>query len=202
MTDPNTTHFTTENPVRIMFPNLKKPRKTQNGAEKFGVLVLIHKDSPEFEQVRNAVKNAMDRDFNEQLALKGRFNPIKSCKQTDAVREAEGQSPMFSKLENAEDYFYFNANSKEKPGIVDTKLNPILDASCFKSGSYVRVNVNAYTWDNSGKGVSLGLNHIQFVKEGETLATGGGASSPKEAFCGLGGAVANADDQDVDAIFG
>ncbi len=36
-------------------------------------------------------------------------------------------------------------------------------------GCYMRATVNAYSYDNRGKGVALGLNNLQFIKDGERL---------------------------------
>lgn len=46
----------------------------------------------------------------------------------------------------------------------------------IKSGDYVRVSLNAFAYSNAGNnGVSLGLNNVLFVEEGESL---GGGRSP------------------------
>lgn len=195
------THFTTETPVRIMFPNLRTPRAQRNGGPKYGVMVLVHKDSEELKQLKQSVVDAMEAKWNKTVPLKGRYNPIKSCKAADAVREAEGKAPMFDKLEDSDDYYFFNASNHDKPGYVDADVNPLVDLSCFKSGAYVRVNVNAYCWKEE-EGVSIGLNHVQFVQEGPTLMNGSAASggTPQAAFKGLGGKVASAGE--VDELFG
>jgi len=185
------TYFTTETPVRIMFPNLKKPRAQRGGAEKYGVMVLVHKDSKELQQLKDAVVDVMMEKWGKTVKLTGRYSPIKSCAAADAVRAAEGKAPMFGKLENAADYYFFNAQSHDRPGFVDSKVQPLVDLSVFQSGCYVRVNVNPYAWKEE-EGISIGLNHVQFVSEGDSLMTGntGNAGTPQAAFGGLGGAAA------------
>lgn len=211
------TSFTTKEPVRIMFPQLTKPRKQMNGQEKFGVLVLVHKESLVFEQIRETMAEVMRDRFGQIVKLKGRANPIKSCAKVDAERVEEGKEAMFSKLDNAADYVYFNAKSSDRPGIVDRNIEPVgaLDVNnMFKSGTYVNLSLDVYPWKQEhGQGLSIGLNHVQFVKDGETLATGSGGSRPdvNKAFDGLGGKVDVADfddnsdepsDQDVADMFG
>lgn len=197
-----TTFFTTENPVRVMFCNFKKPRKQMGGSEKYGCLILFHKDSEEFAALRSIIKTAMVEEWGSVAKLGGRFNPVKQCAKADLARVEEGKAPLFDKLEDADDYYFINANNVDKPGFVDEDLKALIDLSCFRSGCYVRVNVNAYPWDHGGKGVSIGLNHVQFVKDGPSLSTGGGGGTAAEAFGGLGGKVADAASQEVDDLFG
>lgn len=203
MTDSeNDIYFTTQNPVRIMFPNLRKPRSQRNGNPKFGILVLVHKDSDELQQVKDSIKAVMIDKWGSVEKISGRYNPLKSCQVEDAKREAEGKAKMFEKLEDADDYFYFNAQSHDKPGMVDMKLITLVDLSCFKSGCNVNIAANAYAWKEE-RGISIGLNHVQFHSEGESLISGnggGGAGSPQAAFGGVGGKVADVDA--VDDIFG
>lgn len=65
---------------------------------------------------------------------------------------------------------YTNITSHMKPGIVfsDGKTK-ITDPEKFYPGCYARASVNAYGYDNSGKGVAFGLNNLMFVKDGERL---------------------------------
>jgi hypothetical protein len=187
-----------------MFPNLARPRKQDRGEPKYGVLVLLHKDSEELKMLVAAVKESAEAGG---VKLVGRFNPVKSCKIEDQKRALEGKESLFAKLDDAEDFFFFNAQNTDKPGMVDTHIRPQLDLSVFKSGCYVRVNVNAYVWSyGNDTGVSIGLNHVQFVQEGPSLNTGTnqGAGTPVEAFTGLGGKVdkASATSQSVEDLFG
>ena len=205
-----TTYYTTQNPVRIMFPNLAKAREVQKGKPpRFGCLVLIKKNSDEHKALKQIIIAAMEEKWGKAAALAGRCNPIKDCAVVDKMRDADPEkTTMFDKLDDLNDYVYFNASSQNAPGYVDADLNDLIDLSVFQSGCHVRVNINAWCWENSGdKGVSIGLNHVQFMSEGETLATGNAAargSSGAKAVFNLGGAVADASGAapDVDAIFG
>ena len=84
---------------------------------------------------------------------------------------------------------FVNANSSNKPGLVDADLNPILDKSEFYSGCYGRASINFYAYDSNGsKGIACGLNNLQKFEDGERLA--GGGSTAEEDF----GSLDDADD--------
>jgi len=64
------------------------------------------------------------------------------------------------------------ATSNNKPGIVDAALNPIMDANEIYSGAYYRASIRAYAWDHptGGKGVSIALDNVMKVKDGEAFS--------------------------------
>ena len=78
-------------------------------------------------------------------------------------------------------HYFFNANSKTKPNIVDVNTNVILDKSEVYSGCYARVSVNFYPFNASStaKGVAVGLNSIQKLEDGEPFS---GRSSAEADF--------------------
>ena len=64
------------------------------------------------------------------------------------------------------------ATSNNKPGIVDAALKPIMDANEIYSGAYYRASIRAYAWEHptGGKGVSIALDNIMKVKDGEAFS--------------------------------
>ena len=181
-------YVTTKNEVRIMFPRLFNPKPAAPGKDpSYSVLAIMHKDSEEYADIKDAIEGVCQDAFGGQTKLVGRGNPLKNCAAVDATRESEGQQTLFSKLDNPADYYFFNATSRSRPGIVDTELNDVLAKDAVKDGYYVKLNVNAWTWSHSGtKGVSIGLNHVQIIREGERLASGGGQSDPRSVFKPIG----------------
>jgi hypothetical protein len=74
---------------------------------------------------------------------------------------------------------FFNASSKNKPGIVDENREPIMSNDEFYSGCYGRASVNFYNFSVSGNtGIAVGLNNLQKLEDGERLA--GGASAEED----------------------
>jgi hypothetical protein len=77
-------------------------------------------------------------------------------------------------------HMYMAMSSKQRPGVVDVDLNPILDSTQVYSGCYARVSINAFAYNTAGKkGVSFGLNNVQFLEDGEPL---GGRTRAEDDF--------------------
>lgn len=78
------------------------------------------------------------------------------------------------------DSYFFNANSRQAPQVVDKNVQPILDQSEVYSGCYGRISVNFYGFNNNGnRGIAAGLGNIQKLRDGESL---GGRSNADEDF--------------------
>jgi hypothetical protein len=77
------------------------------------------------------------------------------------------------------------ATSKERPGVVDQNVQPILDESKLYAGCYARAQLIAFAFDHNGsRGVSFGLQNVQFVRDGEPFS---GRQKPEDAFAPIGG---------------
>lgn len=77
------------------------------------------------------------------------------------------------------------ATSNNKPGIVDASLQPIMEANEIYSGAYYRASIRAYAWDHptGGKGVSIALDNVMKVKDGEAFS---GRTDASEDFASFG----------------
>ena len=76
--------------------------------------------------------------------------------------------------------YFINANSSNKPGIVDADTQTIIDPSEFYSGCYGRASVTFYPYNAQGsKGIACGLNNLQKLEDGEPL---GGVSNAAADF--------------------
>jgi len=76
--------------------------------------------------------------------------------------------------------YFLNATTKQKPGVVDAQLNPILDPTEVYSGCYGRASINFFAYNRAGnKGIGCGLNHIQKLEDGDYL---GGRTRPEDDF--------------------
>jgi hypothetical protein len=65
---------------------------------------------------------------------------------------------------------FANISSKMRPGLIDRDGTPITNADDFYPGCFARATVTAYAYDmNGGKGVALGLQNLQKVRDGERL---------------------------------
>ena len=67
----------------------------------------------------------------------------------------------------------FSANEDRRPGIVDAKLQDIIDDADVYSGAWYRCQVRAFAYDTAGnKGVSFGLQNVQKLRDDEPLGNG------------------------------
>lgn len=83
-----------------------------------------------------------------------------------------------------------NANSNERPGVVDRRRIPITDPLEVYSGCYVRASISFYPFNTNGnRGVACGLQNVQKWCDGEPL---NGRVRAEDEF----GALDDVDDDD------
>ena len=108
--------------------------------------------------------------------------PLKKAAE-EAVREKWGDKPpkkLKSPFLDQGDYdkpgyeagcIMVRASSNERPGLVDARVQPIIDPCDFYAGCYCRATLRAFAYDRNGnQGVSFGLQNIQKLRDGERLA--------------------------------
>lgn len=67
--------------------------------------------------------------------------------------------------------YFFNANSKDAPQVVNGKVQPITNRKEIYSGCYGRISVVLYSYFVDGVyGIAAGLGNIQKVRDGEKLS--------------------------------
>ena len=159
--------------VRFSYAQVFEPRAMNEGATpKYSVsLIISKKDKKTLEKVKAAIDSAIEEGKASKWGGKLPKNLKLPLRDGDEEREDDEvyQGSMF-----------VNANSSNKPGLVDAELNPIMDKSEFYSGCYGRASINFYAYDSNGsKGIACGLNNLQKMEDGERLS-GGGASAEED----------------------
>ena len=156
--------------VRFSFVHVFEPAETLNGSLKYSASILIPKSDKDtvarFNKAFDETKQANAAFFGGSVpkALKGGLRD----------GDTEKDDPIYA------GHYFFNANSNEKPGIVDQDVNPIMDKDQFYSGCYGRASITMYPYDASGsKGIAFGLNNVQKLEDGEKF---GGAASAAADF--------------------
>jgi hypothetical protein len=164
------TKFVTDK-VRFSFANVFEPAPNLSGAMKYSVSVLIPKSDKAGVARFNAAFEKVKQDNSTfwgasiPKTLKGGLR--------DGDTEREGDEVYAG-------HYFFNANSNERPGVVDADLNPITDKNEFYSGCYGRASVTMYPYDQSGsRGIAFGLNNVMKLEDGEKL---GGPTSAAVDF--------------------
>ena len=153
----------------LSFPALVTPRPRSEGGEAVYSCSLLFdataQKSAEFAKLKAAAEAAAKERFDGKLPA-GLTMPFRDGNE----KEYAGYAGKI----------YISPWSKQKPGIVDENVEPLLDLDRLYPGVIVRADIKPFAWSVSGKkGVSFGLNHIQIVREGERMD---GKSSPSSVF--------------------
>ena len=157
--------------VRFSYANVWQPKSINGGDEKYSVsLIIPKKDKQTIAEIQAAI----------ELAKK------------EGATKFGGKVPASLKLplrdgdvdrsddEAYKDCYFVNANSKDRPGIVDQNVKPLLDQSEFYSGCYGRASITFYAFNQNGnKGIACGLQNLQKLADGEQL---GGRSRAEDDF--------------------
>ena len=162
--------------VRFSYVNIFKARAAMAGGdEKYSISLLIPKsDKVTIKKIEAAVEEAIREGISSKWGGKRPANLKLPLRDGDTERD----TPEY------EGCFFLNANSNQKPGIVDRDLMEILDPEEVYSGCYGRASINFYPYSvNGNKGVGVGLNNVQKLTDGERL---GGSRATAESDFGDG----------------
>lgn len=151
--------------VILSYPALFTPDEF-GGQKNYKTDCLISKKDPQFKELMADIILILEED----LGLKWddlKHKPIKDFDWEGADREdLKGYASIRTK----------SKADKKRPPVVDTQLLPIGDESEIYGGCVANVNVSVGCYDNKfGKGVTIILNAVQKVKDGEPMAGGGGS---------------------------
>ncbi len=165
--------------VRLSYCHVWQPQAPQAGGEpKYSVTILIPKNDV---NTLNAIYAEMEQVKQAGITSSwgGTLPPIVKIPLYDGDGVRPSGEPFGPECKG---HMVITASSKTQPQIVDINVQPILNQADVYSGCYGRVNINFFSYSNSGnKGLGCGLNCIQKIADGEPLA---GGVSAQEAFGG------------------
>ena len=175
----NPTKVITGPDTRFSYVNLLEPKSTNGGTPKYSASIIIPKsDTLTIKKINDATLAA----YNEgQSKLKGNGRSVPAL---SAIKTPLRDSELEGKDDEAyADSYFLTANSITKPGIVDKDLQPIIEPSEIYSGFYGRASLTFYAFNSNGnRGIAVGLNNVQKLREGEPL---GGHSRAEDDFADL-----------------
>lgn len=155
---------------RVCFPAVFQPESMEEGGPmKYGVSAVwdpskfSDRDKKRWAAMRKALDTESQGRFKKDVKdLPGNFKRALRDGAERAHLEGYGEGTVFA-----------NLTTKSRPGVVDISKSPIGpehgNADEIYPGCYCRATVGAYSYDNKGKGVALGLNNLQKVKDGPRL---------------------------------
>lgn len=157
--------------VRLSYAHLFEPHAIEGNEPKYSVSVIIPKtDKETLTAIKEAVAQAKE-DGKAKWGGKVPANLKTPLHDGDVDREDD---------EAYAGCYFLNANSKNKPGVVDQNVQPIMDATEVYSGCYARLTLNFYAFAASGnKGIAAGLGNVQKLEDGEPL---GGFTRAEDDF--------------------
>lgn len=161
--------------TRFSYVNIFRSRSFREGQDaKYSICLLIpKKDTATLDKIQEAMDDAIEQGIASKWGGKKPKNihlPLR-----DGDEERADEAPEY------EGMMFLNANSTQKPGIIDKDRNEILDPDEVYSGCWGRASINFFPYDSNGnRGIGVGLNNIQKIKDGERL--GAARASAEDDF--------------------
>lgn len=170
-------------PFRLAFPEVFTPKAgVEGGKEKYSISMLFPKDGsaliPSMPgngvlELRKLAFAAIKEKWGEDKAkwpanikaldLKTYISP--TGKDGWPLRDGD-----LVEWDGFAGQIFARASSQFAPGMVNAKLQPIIDKDAVYGGLICRAQVNAYAYDSNGnKGVTFGLNNLQILKDDGTV---------------------------------
>lgn len=158
-------------PCRFSYLHCWEPDSVNGGDPKYSVSAIIPKSDT---KTINAIKAAIEQAKKDSVSKWGGKIPANLKL---PLRDGDIDRPDDEAYAGC---YFFNANSRQAPQVVDSKIQPILDQSEVYSGCYGKISVTFYGYNSNGnRGIAAGLGNIQKLKDGESL---GGRTSAADDF--------------------
>ena len=158
-------------PCRFSYLHCWEPAAVNGGEPKYSVSAIIDKKDS---KTINAIKAAIEQAKKDSVSKWGGKVPANLHL---PLRDGDIDRPDDEAYAGC---YFFNANSRQAPQVVDAKVQPILDQSEVYSGCYGKISVTFYGYNaNGNRGIAAGLGNIQKLKDGESL---GGRSNAADDF--------------------
>ena len=158
-------------PCRFSYLHCWEPDSVNGGDPKYSVSAIIPKSDT---KTVNAIKAAIEQAKKDSVSKWGGKVPANLKL---PLRDGDIDRPDDEAYAGC---YFFNANSRQAPQVVDSKIQPILDQSEVYSGCYGKISVTFYGYNSNGnRGIAAGLGNIQKLKDGESL---GGRTSAADDF--------------------
>lgn len=140
------------NKVRASFVHVFEPASVNGSEPKYSCSFIIPKtDTATIAAIRAAIEEAKQEGI-------AKFGGKIPSNLKLPLRDGDIDSPDDPNYANS---YFVNANSKEKPGVVDRRRIPITDPLELYSGCYVRASINFFSFNTNGnKGVAAGLGNV------------------------------------------
>lgn len=160
-------------PCRLSYAHIFEPDSINGSEPKYSVSCIISKEDTEtIAKIKKAVEIAKEEG-------KGKWGGKIPSNLKLPLRDGDEDRPDDEAYAGS---YFLNANSRQAPQVVDSRVQPIIDQSEVYSGCYGRVSVTFYAYNSNGnKGVAAGLGNVQKLKDGEPLSSRASAADDFDA---------------------
>lgn len=173
------------------YPTLAEPQAGPQGGEAKYSLTLIFPKGTDLTALKTAVKAAIAKKYGNGKVPKLRLPFRSDPEDIEAKGYPEGSA-------------FMSVRTNQKPTVVSTVPDPnnggkptVIDPSWVYAGSIVRASLTAFCYDQSGnKGVTFGLNNVQFVRDCAPEERLDGRRAATDEFAADENAVADLSDLD------
>jgi hypothetical protein len=175
---------------RVSYPHVFKKGQGKDGKEgKFEITLLLPKKTTDIADLEKRIDEIGTKAFSGAwVNIKKKKPVVRDGDEWADEKKAEGK--------DAEVYrgnWYIKARTSKRPGVVGPDKTPIAEEDdLFYGGCYARANVTPGSYDNESKGVTLYLNAVQKVRDGERF--GGGSVDPDSVFDAFEDAASSMED--------
>lgn len=186
------------NNVRFSYCNVFEARPTPSGELKFSVSVLIpKKDEATVKKVKDEIQNAITKGLES-----GNFTKAQAASPTFKLplRDGDAEFKAGARGKEYEGMYFFNASSKNRPGVVGPDAQTeLMDSEEFYSGVWGHIDVNFYPFPVKGsnipsRGIAAGLNNLMKVRDDDRLD---GRQRAQDAFSGMAEPEVEAQEGDI-----
>ena len=152
---------------RVSFPQVFQPKAAPGSDKEKYSVVMIFKAGEDLGKLKGLLKKCVAEKYPNGEIPAGFTTPLK-----------DGNEKTY---DGYKDTIYATASSMQQPGVIDETKKVILEPRDFYSGCYAIATVTAYCWSYMGKhGVSLGLQNLMKMNDGEPLTGGSSAEADFE----------------------
>ena len=147
--------------VRASFVHIFEPQSVNGSEPKYSCSFIIPKsDTETIGKIQAAIEEAKQNGVSK---WGGKIPPNLKLPLRDGDID-RSDDPNYAGA------YFVNANSNERPGVVDRRRVPITDPLEVYSGCYVRASITFYPFNTNGnRGIACGLQNIQKWCDGEPL---------------------------------
>ena len=164
---------------RVSFPNVFEAKKNElNGQDEYSVMALFPKGANMIALQQEAERAVIAKWGKDKSKWPTNLRSPFRDQAEKAKRDSDGNLVLPAGHE--EGAIFMNLKTRQRPHVVDEKVQDIIDRNEFYAGCWAIASVNAYAYDQKGnRGVAFGLGNIQKVGDGEPL---GGRTRAEDDF--------------------